>query len=92
MFVIYPMMSKWIHPLIHKAEMNLLAASTSLERWSINTRYMKAVVGDHLLHHEYVNCNYNLLRGGDYLRFVHRDATPEERARMQVIGLQSYSR
>ena len=87
MFIVYPMMSKWIHPLIHKAEMNLLHTCTPLERWIMNTRYMKAVVRDHFLHHDHVTCNYNLLRGGDYLRFVHRDATAEERAEMRAIGL-----
>jgi hypothetical protein len=87
MFVVYPMMSKWIHPLIHKAEMNILETCTPLERWIMNTRYMKAVVRDHFLHHDYVTCNYNLLRGGDYLRFVHRDTTTAEQSRMRAIGL-----
>ncbi len=88
MFFIYPMMSKWLHPLIHKAEEGLLHTCTPLEQRIMNSWYMKLVLRDHFLHHEYVNCNYNLLRGGDYMRFVHRDATTDELATMKRIGLQ----
>ena len=90
MFIVYPMMSKWIHPLIHKAEMNLLGDCNALERWLMNTSYMKAVVRDHFLHHEYVKCNYNLLRGGDYIRNVHREPDDADLFELRRVGIRPF--
>jgi hypothetical protein len=87
MFIVYPMMSKWLHPLIHKAEEDLLHTCTPFEQWVMNTWYMKLVVIDHFLHHEYIMCNFNLLRGGDFIRRKHRSPGSKDVREMRRIGL-----
>jgi hypothetical protein len=86
MFFLYPLMSKWIHRMLHKADENLLHECWRLEIWLMNTWYMRNVLVDHYLHHEYVLCNFNLLRGGDYLRGYHRNANEKELRALLLIG------
>ncbi|MDR3613684.1 MAG: hypothetical protein P4L53_08955 [Candidatus Obscuribacterales bacterium] len=86
MFVLYPLMSKWIHRMLHKADENLLHECWRIEIWVMNTLYMRTVLVDHYLHHEYVLCNFNLLRGGDYLRGYHRNANEKELLALRLIG------
>jgi len=87
MFVVYPLMSKWIHRMIHKADEKVLHECWRIEIWIMNTRYMRKVLEDHFLHHKYVLCNFNLLRGGDYLRGFHRDPNDKELRAMRLIGI-----
>jgi hypothetical protein len=87
LLIVYPLMSKWIHPLLHKAHEAAVSCATPLEAWLLQTRYMKAVVRRHYLHHRYINCNYNLLLGGDFLFGVHRQSSTQDLADMASIGL-----
>ena len=56
-------------------------------RWLFTMRYMKAVICDHYLHHRYLDCNYNLVLGGDYLLGRHRTATEADLQHMRRLGL-----
>jgi hypothetical protein len=87
LLVVYPLMSKWIHPLLHRAHEDAVSRATPLEAWLLKTPYMKAVVRGHYLHHRYINCNYNLLLGGDFLFGVHRTSSPRDIADMARLGL-----
>jgi hypothetical protein len=84
---VYPLMSKWIHPLLHLAHDDALGRATPLQAWLLRTRYMKAVLRGHYLHHRYITCNYNLLLGGDFLRGVHRRSSPRDLEEMARLGL-----
>lgn len=89
MFVVYPLMSKWIHSIIHKSDDFVVRNYTPLEVFVMNTSYMRQVLQDHFLHHEYVLCNFNLLRGGDYLRRCHREPSEKDLRTMKRIGLET---
>jgi hypothetical protein len=49
--------------------------------------YFKYLAKHHWLHHRYIDCNYNLMLGGDYLLGVWRGATDEDVGAMRSIGL-----
>jgi hypothetical protein len=87
LLVVYPLMSKWLHPMLHRVHEEAVGRATPLEAWVLRTRYMKAVVRGHYLHHRYINCNYNLLLGGDFLFGVHRRSSPRDLEDMARIGL-----
>jgi hypothetical protein len=87
LLIVYPLMSKWVHPLLHRAHEDAVSGATPLEAWILKTAYMKAVVRGHYLHHRYINCNYNLLLGGDFLLGVHRKSSTKDLEEMARIGL-----
>lgn len=87
LLVVYPLMSKWIHPLLHSPHDAAAGRTSALGRWLLKTRYMKAVVRGHYLHHRYINCNYNLLLGGDYLLGAHRRPGAGDLKEMARLGL-----
>lgn len=87
LLVVYPLMSMWIHPLLHRAHGDAAGRTSPLGRWLLKTRYMKAVVRGHYLHHRYINCNYNLLLGGDYLFGAYRRPSAADLKDMARLGL-----
>jgi hypothetical protein len=92
MFIVYPLMSKWIHRMIHMRDDDVLHKCSKLEIWIMNTRYIRRVIQGHFLHHEYVLCNFNLLLGGDYLRHYHREPSEKDLAKMRSVGLEPVKR
>jgi hypothetical protein len=87
MFVIYPMMSKWIHRMIHQSDEGVWHKFSPLEIAIMKTRYMRKVILEHFLHHKYVLCNFNLLRGGDFLRRVHRNPSEKDLQELRSLGI-----
>jgi hypothetical protein len=53
----------------------------------MDSRYIRAVRRHHYLHHKYLDCNFNLLLGGDWLLGVHRSPTPANLDAMSEIGI-----
>jgi hypothetical protein len=85
--VIYPLMSKVVHPYLHEPYQEALGKAPAGMRWFLSTRYMKFVWRHHWMHHRYPRWNFNLLLGGDWLRGKHRSPSAEDRRRMREIGL-----
>ncbi len=76
-------MSKYLHPLVHKPE--LWAQAPTFFKKISRTRYMRWVFENHLLHHKHLNCNFNLLLGGDYLVGAHRFPSGKEKVEIQKL-------
>lgn len=85
--IIYPLLSKIIHPWLHCTYANINTEAPWLLPWLFRTKYVKAMVINHYMHHRYLYCNYNLLLGGDYLLGTHREASPEDLHDMRTMGL-----
>jgi hypothetical protein len=87
LLVVYPLFSGWIHPMLHVMHEVALHQTNWLGRLLLRSRFMRKTLRDHWMHHTYVNCNYNLLIGGDYLLGVHRDPTTRDLQEMQRVGI-----
>jgi len=86
-FVIYPLMSKVIHPYLHMRHADALNQAPWALRWILNTRYMRFVWRHHWLHHRYPRSNFNLLIGGDWLRGVYRGPSEQDLEEMKNVGM-----
>jgi hypothetical protein len=87
LLLVYPLMSMCVHPFVHRTYGEALAAAPRLVALFLKTRYVRAVIRHHYLHHRYVNCNFNLLLGGDLLLGVHRRPSAEDLAEIAELGL-----
>jgi hypothetical protein len=85
--VIYPLMSRVIHPYLHQPYQDALNNAHGAVRWALSTSYMRYLWRHHWLHHQYPQWNFNLVLGGDWLRGAHRVPSEEDRQRMREIGL-----
>jgi hypothetical protein len=85
--VIYPLMSKVVHPYLHRPFREALRKAPPVLRWVLSTDYMKLVYRYHWMHHKYEECNFNLVLGGDCLRGKHRRLSPADRLEMLKVGL-----
>lgn len=85
--VLYPLMSKVIHPYLHRPYQAALDGAPWLLRLILRTPYLRAVWRHHWLHHRYQRSNFNLLLGGDWLRGVARSATVEDQEQMRTAGM-----
>lgn len=81
-----PLLSFFIHPLIHRPYGNVVQGGGLLARL-MQTSYMRHVIRHHWLHHRYPSCNFNLLILGDYLLRTHRAPTEEDVREMQRQGI-----
>lgn len=86
-FCIYPMMSKFIHPLMHKPYEVALREAPWAIAILLRTRYFRAMYRNHFMHHKYAICNYNFMLGGDYILRVHRAPNDEDLREMAEVGL-----
>ena len=84
---LYPFMSMSIHPLLHKPTLIATAEAPRFKAWLLRTRYVRMIARNHYMHHTHVDCNYNLLLGGDYLLGVHKDPGAQDIANMKRIGI-----
>jgi hypothetical protein len=87
LLAVYPLMSGWIHPMLHIHHDEMPHKTSRWETWLLKSKYLRRVVRHHYLHHRYINCNYNLLLGGDRLLGVHRDPTEKDLEDMSKEGL-----
>lgn len=86
-FCVYPMMSKFIHPWIHRPHEVALREAPWAVAMLLRTRYFRAMCRNHFMHHKYVTCDYNFMLGGDYVLGVHRAPNEEDLREMARIGL-----
>lgn len=87
LLIIYPCMSMVIHPVLHLPHEAACSSASWIFVRLLKTPYMQAVMRNHYLHHQYGDCNFNLLLGGDYLLGVHRPPLPEDVRRMSELGI-----
>lgn len=87
MLVITPSLSRWIHPYLHQDIRKPGGNVPIVIRLLLNSGYFRTVRRHHYLHHKYLDCNYNLLLGGDWLLGVHRSPTPTDLSEMNNIGI-----
>ncbi|AUX32159.1 MULTISPECIES: hypothetical protein [Sorangium] len=82
-----PLFSNYLHPYLHMPHEVAVTKAPPLISWLLRTRYGRAVARNHFMHHRYMNCNFNLMLGGDILRGVSRRPSHKDIAEMQRIGL-----
>jgi hypothetical protein len=87
-----PLLSRYVHPYLHKPHAEAMRCAPLLIRLLLGTRYMRQVARHHYVHHRHPNCNFNLLLGGDWLLGVHRAADPDDLRRMRALGLTAAAR
>jgi hypothetical protein len=81
------MLAQFVHPHLHRNHREVMDDPRAWPRFMARTRYFRHLAQHHWLHHNYPNCNYNLLLGGDWLLGVHRRADADDLVAMQSIGL-----
>lgn len=85
--LVYPLMSKEIHPYLHMRYDAALRRAPVWLRPILRSSYMRYVWRHHWLHHRHPRHNFNLLLGGDYLRRVHKSPSHAELDEMRQIGM-----
>jgi hypothetical protein len=85
--IIYPLMSKVIHPYLHMRYADAIQQSSPFLRWALRTRYMQRVWRNHWMHHRYPRVNFNLILGGDWLRGVYQSPSEGDLRRMRESGI-----
>jgi hypothetical protein len=82
-----PLFSHFIHPYLHCPHEKALQEAPALTGWLLKRRYFRAMARNHFMHHRYVASNFNLVLGGDRLRFAHRKPSEIDLQDMQRLGL-----
>jgi hypothetical protein len=85
--IIMPLMSQFIHPLLHLDYQRALKTAHPFLLPFVRTRYFRYIARHHWLHHKHPKCNFNLILGGDLLFRCHRSPTSDELREMKNIGL-----
>jgi len=85
--IIMPLMSQFIHPLLHLTHDEARAAAPPLLKPLIATGCYRYLARYHWIHHRHLDVNFNLMPGGDYLLGRYRTPTHAELAEMEAIGL-----
>lgn len=86
-FIVMPLMSQLIHPLLHLSYDEARKAAPALLKPLVATGCFRYLARYHWLHHRHLDVNFNLMPGGDYLLGRHRAPTRAELAEMAAIGL-----
>ncbi len=83
----YGWLAHFVHPYLHLSYTESLKSCSPLMRLFLRTPYFKFLAQHHYLHHRYVNCNFNLLLGGDFFWRSQRFSTAADRQEMQRLGI-----
>jgi hypothetical protein len=82
-----PLLSKLVHRHIHCSYSVAIRESSLAVRWLLKTRYGRAMIRHHWLHHRYPGTNFNLLLGGDWILRVARRPTDDDNLKMSAQGI-----
>ena len=85
--IVMPLMSEFIHPLLHLSYDEARKAALPFLKPLVETKYFRYVARHHWLHHRQLDVNFNLMLGGDYILGRHRAPTRGELSEMAAIGL-----
>ena len=77
----------FVHPYIHLPYQQALEEAPKHDSKFFKTKYMRAVIRNHYMHHKYPDNNFNLILGGDYILGYHRNASAEDIESMKVLGI-----
>lgn len=83
----YIWIAEYVHPYIHLSHHERIATASPFMKLAMRTDYFKFLVQHHYLHHKYINCNFNLMLGADWLLGCHRSPETEELIEMTHLGL-----
>jgi hypothetical protein len=83
----YEWLAHYIHPYMHMPYEQALKTASPLMRLFLLTPYFKFLAQHHYLHHRYVDCNFNLLLGGDIIWQCQRFANEEDILELKKLGL-----
>ena len=86
LLIVYPLMSKSFHPLLHLYP-KVMQKGPLYQRRLLNLRVVRKILVAHYLHHKYVMCNFNLIPGGDWILGAIRKPSPKDRETMKKLGL-----
>lgn len=86
--LLMPMMSKYVHPMLHQSREKALAMAGPLTRWLLSTRLGGYISRQHYVHHARTEgVNYNLMPMADVLRGKNRKPTAAELKEMNAIDM-----
>jgi hypothetical protein len=83
----YVWVAEHVHPNMHRPHQEAMRIASPLMKHLLNTRYFKALVRHHYLHHKFVDCNFNLMLGADWFLGCHRSPSKAELLEMSDLGL-----
>ena len=82
-----PLLSNYAHPYLHMPHARAIAEAPPVLSLLLRTWYFRAMARNHYMHHRYVASNFNLLLGGDLLRFKYRRPSAKDLDEMARLGL-----
>ena len=85
--VAYSCLAMFVHPHLHRPHEEETTCVSPVLRWILKTGYVRLLRRHHYLHHRYIDCNFNLLLGGDIVLGRHRPPTVQDWDEMCQLGL-----
>lgn len=85
--VFYVWLAECIHPYIHLPYSDALRLTNGPMKLFVRSSYFKYLASHHFIHHKYIDCNFNLVLGGDYFLRCHRPPSSTDIAEMKSLGL-----
>lgn len=82
-----PLLSNYVHPYLHMPHAKAVSDAPLVLSLLLRTWYFRAMARNHYMHHRYVASNFNLLLGGDLLRFKYRRPSAKDLDDMGRLGL-----
>lgn len=83
----YVWAAEYVHPYIHLPYNKAISTASPLMRLVIKNKYFKYLARHHYLHHKYINCNFNLMLGGDWFCGCHRSPSKKDLIEINNLGL-----
>jgi len=83
----YSCLAMFVHPYLHRPHGEVLTGVSPVLRWVLETGYVRFLRCHHYLHHRYIDCNFNLLLGGDVVLGRSRLPTTQDCEEMRRLGL-----
>lgn len=74
-FLLWPLFAQFVHPYLHMKHTEAMRRAPFLIRLLIQTPYYRYLFRHHWLHHKHMDCNFNLVLGGDFFLGRHRRPT-----------------
>jgi len=83
---LYVWVAEYVHPYVHLSYNKSIGVASPLMRLAIKTKYFKYLARHHYLHHKYINCNFNLMLGGDWFLGCHRSPNKKDLVEINNLG------